>query len=207
MPEDPERVKARAGEVIALSDDVPMFLFVGQHIWQKNLRLIYEACKQLANSGERFLMMMVGDGSVRGELMALVEDAGLSEYFAFPGIVKDRELLSSLYVNARALVFPSLYDTSGLVVREAAAMHCPAIVVANSDAATGIVHRKNGLLCENDIDSLTQQMRYAIQTPEACKRMGRNASHTLARSWECIVDDVFWAYRDVLIDYHKLAVV
>ncbi len=202
MPEDPDVVKSRLHEVIDLKPDMPLFLFVGQHIWQKNLRMIFQAVKELAESGERFVMMMVGDGAARCELMQMTEDANLSDTVVFPGIIKDRELLASLYLNARALVFPSMYDTSGLVVREAAALHCPAITVINTGASSGIAHGENGLLCENTVDSLKQQMKFALCSPEELKRMGENASMTISKSWECVIDDVYLAYRDI-IKRHK----
>ena len=202
MPEHPEACKTRASEVMDLPSDVSLFLFVGQHIWQKNLRMIFTAAKELFESGERFVMMMVGDGAARIELMQMAADAGLNDTIVFPGIIRDRELLAALYLNARALVFPSLYDTSGLVVREAAALRCPSITVASTGASTGIVHRENGLLCENSVESLKQQMAFALSSPMEMKQLGENAARTIAKSWEEIIDDVFLAYRDI-IKMHK----
>jgi glycosyltransferase involved in cell wall biosynthesis len=58
-----------------------------------------------------------------------VESLGLSGRTIFTGHVTDENLLYGLYENADLFVFPSLYDTSGMVVREAASMATPSIVV------------------------------------------------------------------------------
>ncbi len=198
MPENPTRLVKRSDEVAMIPTGVPVFLFVGQMIWQKNIRLILEACVRLNALGARFFMLMVGEGPARRELEALVKKAGLSDCIAFPGVVWDRDLLSALYLRARALVFPSIYDNAPLVIREAAAMSCPSVVVERSNAAQGIRHMENGLLCTNDVQSLCESMRYAVQAREHMLRIGQLARRTLSRSWESIVDDVYLSYRDIL---------
>jgi glycosyltransferase involved in cell wall biosynthesis len=203
MPEDPAAMREDARQIVPEIGDVPVFLYVGQLVWQKNLRLIVDACERLANSGERFLMVMVGDGPVRRDLAALIGGAGISDFFRFTGVVSDRRLLSALYLSARAFVFPSLYDTSALVVKEAAAVACPAIAVSGSHAAQGMVHNMNSLLCENNVESLTEAMRFALHSPDEMERIGSGARATLQRSWESVVDEVYLLYKDIILENRR----
>lgn len=200
MPKDPALLAARSEEVVSIPPDTPVFLFVGQMIWQKNLRMIVDACKLLHARGVRFHMLMVGEGPARRELQAIVDKAGLSHCFTFPGVIMDRELLAALYLHARVLVFPSIYDNAPLVVREAAAMACPSIVVDGSNAAQGISHGINGILCEDNEQSLCDALCYALGANAAY--IGISAQRTLSRGWESIVDDVYAAYGNILRQYN-----
>ena len=68
-----------------IDSSVPVFLFVGQHIWQKNVKLVIEAIKELKISGAKFHMLFVGDGPNRKEMENMVADFGLGEYVTFAG--------------------------------------------------------------------------------------------------------------------------
>ena len=51
-----------------------------------------------------------------------MDEFDLNERTRYTGHITDEADLFGLYENADLFVFPSLYDTSGMVVREAAAM-------------------------------------------------------------------------------------
>lgn len=51
--------------MLLIEDDEPILLFVGQHIWEKNVRLIIEALAQIKDM--RWQMFFVGDGYARQE--------------------------------------------------------------------------------------------------------------------------------------------
>ena len=76
----------------------------------------------------------------------------------FTGFVGDREEILSLYRRADLLVFPSVYDNAPMVVREAAAMGTPALLVRGSCSAEGVTHGDNGFLCEADPASIASSV-------------------------------------------------
>ncbi|MEG2252981.1 MAG: glycosyltransferase, partial [Clostridia bacterium] len=112
----------------------------------------------------------------------------------FTGFVAERHVVLSLYRRADLLVFPSVYDNAPMVVREAAAMGTPALLLAESCAAEGIVHGENGFLCRNTVESIAEGIRSAIPSAQA---VGARARETIPIPWEQLM-------RDVLARYQKL---
>lgn len=198
MPDDVAAAKRRADEFCGIGDNRPLFLFVGQHIWQKNIRLIAQAAQKLRQTDPGFLLLMVGDGVARQELQEWTEEQGLQRCIRFAGVVRDRELLSSLYLRANAFVFPSIYDNAPCVVKEASAMACPTITVQGCNAAQGMTDGVNGILCENTLDSLCEKMHFVLSHPDQAAQIGRMAQKTLAPSWESIVDRAYEEYVRLL---------
>ena len=80
-------------------------------------------------------------------------------------------------------------------------MGCPTITVRGCNAAQGMVDGENGLLCENNLDSLCAQMQAVLEDPLRAAAIGRRAQQTLAPSWESIVDQVYAEYVKLLYAY------
>lgn len=57
----------------------------------------------------------------------------------FLGPVYDRDVIRAWYCRSDLFLFPSEFDTNGLVVREAAACGLGSVLVEGSCAAEGIV--------------------------------------------------------------------
>ena len=70
------------------------------------------------------------------------------------GAVHDRERLRAFYGACDLFVFPSSFDTNGLVVSEAAACYVPSVVLRGSCAAEEIHDGQNGFLCNENPASL-----------------------------------------------------
>jgi len=68
----------------------------------------------------------------------------------FTGAIYDREELRVYYTAGDLFIFPSLYDTNGIVVREAAACGVASVLIKGSCAAEGITHMRTGILTEDD---------------------------------------------------------
>ena len=78
--------------------------------------------------------VIAGKGPAEQHYKDMVKSMGLSENFLFLGYVPGQDL-PGLYRAADAFVFPSLFDTQGLVVLEAMATGTPAVVPRNSAPA------------------------------------------------------------------------
>ena len=124
---DLEKGQAPESAINALNDqwnlpaDAPVFLFLGRMMWYKGQKLILNGLKRYAEAGKDFCMVFVGDGQDRAEIEAYAEELGITERCRFTGAVQDREQVRAWYCRADLLLFPSTFDTNGLVVREAAA--------------------------------------------------------------------------------------
>ena len=191
---DAEDVRA-ARDRYGLDGSAPVLLYVGQINWKKNLRCILEAAARLEPP---FRLVLAGQGPHEKEVRQLARNLGIEDSVLFTGHITDAATLNSLYALSDLFLFPSLYDTSGLVTREAAAQRTPSVVVAGSSAAEGIVDGGNGFLCRDDPESLASVMKAALGDQYRLARVGQSACETLPIPWDRLVDDVLAAYAEIL---------
>ena len=175
--------------------EAPVLLFVGQMNWKKNIRCILEAAAKLKND---YRLVFAGQGPHEQEIRALSAKLLPADKVVYTGHITERRTLDALYALADLFVFPSLYDTSGLVVREAAAAKTPSVVVRGSSAAECIRDAENGLLCEDDPADLARVIDAALEAPETLRDMGERARKTIPIPWSVLVDDVLRRYYALL---------
>lgn len=173
-------------------------LFVGQHRWVKNIRLILDGIKILKDRGRRFRMVFVGEGSDTREIIRTTEKNGLRDTVSFLGVITNREELKTMYAAAKLFLFPSTYDNAPLVLREAAAFGLPAVLIRGSTAAEAVENGANGFTCENDPEDFADTVEKVMDDEDARQRAGRGAQTSIYRSWESIVDDVYERYREIV---------
>ncbi len=181
-----------------LPENVPVFLFVGRMIFYKGQRLILEALEGLHSQGVDFRMVFIGKGENLEEMKKLAVQLGIAEKVIFTGAVSDRNLLRGWYRRADALVFPSVFDTNGLVVREAAASGVPSVLVAGSCAAEGVTDGQNGYLVTESPSSLAVKLYQLIQNREGMRLVGENAAKELYISWDDAVQQACDRYEYVI---------
>ena len=167
-----------------------VFLFVGQMIKQVNISMIIDSFNLLKKSGCDFTMLFVGEGKSREDFETLVKQYKLSDQVKFLGKILDRDVLKSIFARADLFIFPSIYDNAPVVTREAAAVGTASLIVKGSNASEGVIHGKNGYLCENSAESVSQSILKIVSDRDALKNAGINAQQTIFRSWESIVDEV-----------------
>ena len=203
---DPAAREAFAAELkktcgIDRSAGYPVFLFVGRLMWYKGIRLILDAFRSLRAEGLPFRAVFVGDGMDGPEIRAYAERSGLSDACVFAGPVRDRETLRLYYSSATLFLFPSTFDTNGIVVREAAACGLPALLIRGSCAAEGVEDGVNGILTEESAESVAAALRAVCADPALCAPIGERAQRTLYLSGEDAVARAADRYREVEESY------
>lgn len=192
----PEKYFVDARQKLGIRPEEFVLLFVGQHIWEKNPRLIIEALAKIPDVP--FRMYFIGNGYAAHAMKQLVSELGLDSKVTFVGTITDREELTTYYAASDLFLFPSLYDNAPLVVREAAALHTPAVMAEGSTASTILTDGSNGFLVENDPDKMASLLRELIADPDRVHRVGIQASRTIVRSWEDCVGEVIDRYNALL---------
>lgn len=200
-----ERVSEEAVQAVAGSYDlpagVPVFLFVGRFMWYKGIRIIIDALSGLLSNGIDFRMVFVGDGTDAPEIKKYLEQTGVMEKCILPGPVYDREVLRAWYCRADLMLFPSTFDTNGLVVREAAACSLPTVLIRDSAAAEGVTDGRNGYLIAENAPSLAVKLFDVCRDMDALHRVGETAGNELYLSWKDAVSLAADRYETVLDNY------
>ncbi len=181
-----------------IAKDRPVLLFVGQINWKKNILRILEACSILKAQGISYQMLLAGQGPDQKAIEKKIEELSLTDNVSLIGHITDTDLLDGLYASADLFIFPSLYDNAPMVVREAAVMRTPAVMVAKSSGSEIIRDNVNGFLCSDDSQSLADVILKAVTDKELLSSVGENASKTIPIPWDTIVDDVTARYTELI---------
>jgi 1,2-diacylglycerol 3-alpha-glucosyltransferase len=189
-------IKDSARKRLHIKEDETVLLFVGQHIWEKNTRMIIESLALLGDLP--FKMYFIGVGYAEDDMKQLAYQLGLGSKIEFLGMITDREILKRYYAASDLFLFPSIYDNAPLVVREAAALHTPSILVKDSTASEIITDNYNGFLIDNSAYGLSNKILKLIENKELIKSVGNTASKTIARSWESVTEEVLDRYNHLI---------
>ena len=198
-----EKEIVRLRKLYDLGEHTPVFLYVGRMMWYKGIRLILDGLKMVKTQGYPFIMFFVGDGPHHKEIEDYAEKCGLTKECIFTGAIMDREQLRSYYSLARLFLFPSTFDTNGIVVNEAAACFCPSLLIAESCAAEKIVHDKTGILITEDCTQLACAVMFACDHPSFMKRIGEKAAEEIYLSWEDAVKKAYERYQIIVENYQS----
>ena len=191
-----EKVKEVTGGY-DLPGDVPVFLFVGRLMVYKGIPIILDAMKKLNDRGMDFRMVFVGSGDYEPEMKEKVSQYGLSKKVIFTGPIRDREELRAIYTRCDLFLFPSTYDTNGIVVREAAACSLGSVLIKGSCAAEGIADGRNGYLIEENADSMAALLERVCADMDAVHKVGENAMNEIYISWEDSVKNAYTRYEEI----------
>lgn len=119
--------------------DEPVVLYVGRLAAEKNVRLVFDAFRQIAPRVHGARLVVVGDGPLRKVLHDEFPEA------LFTGPLHGAELAQA-YASADVFLFPSLTDTFGNVLTEALASGLLVVAYDCAAAAAHVADGRSGLL-------------------------------------------------------------
>ena len=177
-----------------------VFLFVGRIVENKNIQFSLEVLKKIKeeNNFNNFKFLIVGSGNYKDELKKLVDEYNLSDNVIFVGKIINRETLASYYQVADLFLFPSTFDTCGIVVIEAAANKLASVLIENSCASELVENEKNGLVYPEDSSVWAEKLSKVITDKEKMKKLGEEAFKTVYFKWEDIAIEYYNFYLKVL---------
>ena len=184
-----------------LSKHIPLILFVGQLIWQKNLKLILDTYHVLETKGFSFQAVFIGDGRDEKSIKEYAKKLQLKSKILFTGKISNQTILGSFYQTASLFFFPSKYDNDPLVIKEAAAYRLPSLVLANTSIAQLLINHVNGFIQEGDSQSFATRLMEILTDSKTLIAIGEEAKKTLVVSWSETLKDLKANYQEVISDY------
>ena len=200
-----------------LPEDLPVFLFVGRIMSYKGLPLIIDALSLLADSGQDFRMVFIGGGVDAAAIIAQARERGLAVddrqedgslihtdgeagrpgKVIFTGPIRDREVLRAWNTRAHLFLFPSTYDTNGIVVREAAACGLASVLIKGSCAAEDISDGDNGFLIDETPEAMAEVLKAVAADPEMARQVGQRAMDEIYISWDDSIHRAYHYYEEL----------
>lgn len=154
--------------------ETPRLVCVGRLCEQKGQLLLIEAAAELNRGGQRFELVLVGDGELRGELESAISRHGLRAHVTITGWQSAAQVRGHIQ-GSRAFVLPSFAEGLPVVIMEALAMCRPVIstwVAGIPELVTDGVH--GWLTPAGALQPLVAAMRDALTAaPARLDGMGR----------------------------------
>ena len=156
---------------------------VGRLCEQKGQLLLVEAARRVVASGRPFELVLAGDGEMRAEIEARIDELGLRANVRITGWIANDRVREEI-LAARALVLPSFAEGLPVVLMEAMALRRPVITTYVAGIPELVHGGENGwLVPAGDIDGLAEAMIDCLAAPiDVLVRMGEAAhARVLAR--------------------------
>lgn len=175
--------------------DRPVILFVGRLDEGKGL---HDLLKAKSRIGERAQLVLVGSGTIEGDLRAKAQSLGIQDDVVFVGSIPHDEI-HHYYSSADIFCLPSYHEGFPIVNMEALASGC-AVVSTNIDSIEEqLDDGKNALLVQpGDIDGITDAFERLLDEPCLKDRLIENG---LERATELSWDQ----QAAMMLDYYKEA--
>ncbi len=175
------------------------FMFAGRLAEVKNVQLSLSALSIVKKRGYgNFRFLIVGDGAYGKTLKKKASELGLTENVIFTGKITDKKLLASYYAAADILLFPSAFDTFGLVVLEAAANATPTVALKGSCASERIEDGVSGFVWEDGAERWAENIIKILDNPATAEFAGEGALKYVYESWDGVSKQYSKLYNELL---------
>jgi len=148
---------------------------VGRLRPQKGYPILLAAVAQVRQTLPHAHFVLIGDGELRPQLEAQVQQLGIADAVTFLGPRHDVE---QLYGLLDLFVSSSLWEGLPTVILEAMAAGCPVVATAVAGSRDLVAHGERGLLAPpNDPTALAAALVQQAQTPATAQQMAQQAGH------------------------------
>jgi glycosyltransferase involved in cell wall biosynthesis len=174
----------------------PTLIALGRMSREKGFDVLIRAHAKVLTRGIDHNLVILGSGSLRGELRDLSACLGVSDSVFMPGYVGNPY---PLLKNATAFILPSRYEALGGVVIEALSLGTPIVATACGGPSEILTEGENGILVlPEDVDSLAVGMfkilsngnlREQLVTPDE-EYLRRFSLENIVPQWEQLLIEV-----------------
>ncbi len=156
-----------------IADNEQVYGFVGRLAAEKNLDILIDAAEHIVRTNPGSKLMFVGDFEYRETLEAHAAGSRAAANIVFTGAMP-REQLGVAYGAMDVFVFPSLKDTQGWVLHEAAHAGLP-IVIIDQKLSEVAIDGVNARYAKNDEVDLARQIRALLDDPAMRAAYGKQS--------------------------------
>ncbi len=199
---DPQ-LKTYAQSKFNLNDNENILLFVGHISKIKNVQFIFASLDELYKLNKEFKMVFAGSGDGDDYFKKIASSKPYKDNVLFTGKITDKKILQSVYANSKIYLFPSIFDTDGLTIVEAATYSVPSITITGTGASERITNDQNGFTIEDNPLKMAEKIDFLLKNPEFLSKIGKNASQQLPKTWEQVSNEYLNLYYKTIDTYNK----
>lgn len=185
--------------------DGGLLLFVGRMVPQKGISYLLEAMPLVLEKHPGTKLVLVGRGSLCGDLKKKVSGMGLDGSVAFSGYVEEDELREA-YGACDVFALPSIVEPFGIVIVEAMASGKPVVCTDSGGVKEIVADGVNGFIVPSrDPGALAGRICQLLSDEDLRDRMGR-AGRSIAEAkfdWKTVAAKTKRLYEEVLASYGR----
>ncbi len=160
-------------QLYAVPSDVPLFLTVGQMTYEKEIPFLLTAMAELKSRGQQFRLVLVGDGPHLEVFKTEAQRLGIDAWCNFTGPIADKRRLAAHYEHADLFLFPSLYETQGLVAMEAASFGLATVAQRDAPGLSEVFrHEHSAFFAERSVGDYAALVQALCAEPARARRVG-----------------------------------
>lgn len=175
----------------------PYLLYVGSRGGYKNFGALVQAFASSPYLRRDFSLMCFGGGAFIPDELALFQQLQLSDEHVCH-ISGGDEMLATMYMNAEAFVYPSLYEGFGIPPLEAMSLGCP-VICSNTSSIPEIVGDSGEYFDPADIESMRVSIEAVLQSTSRRKELvAKGHARRSLFSWQRCASETLNVYRSIL---------
>ena len=177
--------------------DRPYILYVGSREGYKNFNLLVKSLSLSQKLKKSINLISFGGPSFSNEELKIFKDLSFSnnQIIHMRG---DDKLLSNLYQNATAFIFPSLYEGFGIPPLEAMANKCP-VISSNTSSMPEVIGDAAEYFNPNSIENLIYAIEKVVFSDIRKKELTQLGLDRIKRfSWEKCSNQTLSIYKTLL---------
>jgi 1,2-diacylglycerol 3-alpha-glucosyltransferase len=199
--DDISNLKKEFCEKFGIQKDEKVFITIGRVNKLKNLDLIVDSCKILTEKGFKYKWLIVGSGADKEYFENRIKKLGLENNVVFVGKVMDSKEKGKLFAISDLHLFPSKYDTDGIVRIEAAAFSIPTLFVQEALASTVITDGFNGYISNDNPENYAQKIEEIFENEEKYFAVCKQCKKDIYITWDTLVPEVYEKYKIMCKNY------
>ncbi len=173
----------------------PFLLYVGDRRGYKNFGRFLGAVASSPSLRRDFRVVAFGSQSFSPQELHLIERLGLSNSIEHKS--GDDASLSALYREARAFVYPSLYEGFGLPPLEAMARGCP-VVASNISSMPEVIGDAGELFDPSDIEAMTRSIMSVVYSDDRRRTLAELGRQRVKQfTWARCAAETLAVYRRI----------
>ncbi|MBL0342214.1 MAG: glycosyltransferase family 4 protein [Bacteroidetes bacterium] len=165
------------------NNSITHFTYLGYLVPRKNVLLLLQSVKLVAEKRSDFKLDILGDGISLNELKSYVSTNQLDNIVEFHGFRQKKEL-PAFFARSSGLLFQTDFDIWGLVLNEAMAAGVPCLASPNAGATYDLIDEgKTGFVVDfTDTKMVAEKIIWLIEHPKEAAQIGKNAADYIRKN-------------------------
>lgn len=165
-------------EVVEKKYDI---VFSGRLVRNKGIFLLLKAIKNISQASTAIKLIIIGDGSLKGEIQKFIKKNNLQNNIEFAGWLQTTDDVAKIYNQSKMMVVPSFNEGGPRVTLEAMACKISVITSRVGVMLDIIKHGENGIFIDWNPKDIAEKIVLLLKDENLRRKIAENGYNTAQR--------------------------